>query len=181
MWEIYASENNQWANESIAIQEEDDTFFGPLTWNWTAYDVIFDIDIVDQPYNIPTYLPTWQTFPVISDGFPPYNWDILSAVDVQSLDKIFASNKVVLSEAYHLPDPNDAAYVEETEWSVLWFSDFVEPGQDPSEPVSDLYYPIIDSAADRVKVYDNEDEKEGEFVGIFALSIYWRDTIKDVS
>jgi hypothetical protein len=57
--------------------------------------------------------------------------------------------------------------------------DFVSPDQDPSEPVSDLYYPIIDSASQRVSVY--EDGTKGDFVGILALSIYWADTIKDLS
>jgi hypothetical protein len=172
-------ENNNWVNESIVVQEEDATFTGPITRNWTQDDVIHGDG--DQPYNISTYLPTWQTYPMISDGFPAYNWDLLSIVDARSLDAIFERNKAIFSEAYHLPDPNDAAYVEETYWSILWFADFVSPDQDPSEPVSDLYYPIIDSASQRVSVYDEDGTKEGDFVGILALLIYWADTIKDVS
>jgi hypothetical protein len=83
------------------------------------------------------------------------------------LDAILTQNKVVLSEAYHLPDLNNEAHVDETYWSILWFSDFVLPDQDPSEPVSDLYYPIIDSASQRVSVYDKDGTKEGDFVGIW--------------
>jgi hypothetical protein len=56
---------------------------------------------------------------MIADGFPAYNWDLLSILDTQSLDTIFARNKAVFSEAYHLPDPDDAAWVEETYWSIL--------------------------------------------------------------
>ena len=193
-WERYTSTHNSWVNESINIQAEDETFTGPINYTFATYDVVHDDWLNPLPYPGETnyteaksiLLPIWQAYPVVSstDGYPIYNWDVMSVLFNQSLVKTLDDQKVILSEAYHLPDLDDPDSVVETEISASWFSDYVDTSvQDPSEPISDLYYPIIDSANDHVQVYSEGEtrvKKDGNIVGILAMSIYWRDTITNI-
>jgi hypothetical protein len=184
-WESYTGENNYWVNETIAIQDNDSTYHGEVNYSWVEHNVIHN-DWGDMPYNRTTLLPQWQAYPVIpcSYGCPEYNWDVLGIVDIWSLEKLLDTGKVVFSEAYHLPDENDPVWMEETGWSIDWFANYVDVDQDPSEPVSDIYYPVFDNAAESVEVYDsqgNRTHEEGNLVAILANSIYWRSFIEDVS
>merc|ERR1740117_2032710 len=55
------------------------------------------------------------------------------------------------------------------------------------EPISDIFYPIISNANQHIDIgpydnnnnYDNDDNSDG-VVGIFSISIYWRDTIRNI-
>jgi hypothetical protein len=69
---------------------------------------------------------------------------------------------------------------EEEQWA-LYNKDFIPPNENPMEPVSDLYYPIINDV-DSVEVAGARDYNGSEhtFVGMLAASIYWRDLMKDI-
>jgi hypothetical protein len=184
-WEAYTGPNNYWVNESIAVQEKDSTYHGEVNYSWVEGNVIYN-DYGDQPYNRSILMPNWQVYPTIPCkwGCPIYNWDYLGISYLTALEETLDSGKVVFTEAYHLPDENDPASVEATSWSIEWFSDYVEPRQDPSEPISDIYYPVFDNAADQVEVFDSQGKKaneEGNVVAMMVMSIYWRDLIEDVS
>jgi hypothetical protein len=87
------------------------------------------------------------------------------------------------SQSYHLTDENDPTSVEEAFYSIEWFADYVEAGQDPSEPISDLLYPIFENAADQVEIFDsqgNRMDEDGNIVAMMIVSIYWRDLIEAV-
>jgi hypothetical protein len=102
-----------------------------------------------------------QSSLTLFSSFPaPYNWDILLAIDdIRVFESIFDSHRVQISQAYHLPDPNDPVAVERTEVDVDYFSDFVGPDQDPSEPASDIYYPILDT----IDAFTAENPKNEDF------------------
>ena len=113
-------------------------------------------------------------------------FSVLQISQNASLVKILQDQQVILSEAYPLPDIEDPEQVAEAEYYSNFFSDYVDATvQDPSEPISDIYVPIIDSAIDHVQVYGEKNggdiaKKEGNMVGIMAMSIYWKDTIKNI-
>jgi hypothetical protein len=74
----------------------------------------------------------------------------------------------------------DASEEEEEEWANF-NKDFIPPDENAMEPVSDLYYPIIDDV-DSVEVAGatGYNASEHTFVGMLAASIYWRDLMKDI-
>lgn len=55
-WEAYTKEHNYWVNESIAVQEKDDTFYGPIIWDYEVYDVIHGYDEIYVSNITPTRL-----------------------------------------------------------------------------------------------------------------------------
>jgi len=61
-----------------------------------------------------------------------------------------------------------------------WFKDYIDPGEEPMEPVSDIYYPIIDKI-DSVRIIDSTyRQEEHDVVGFLALSIYWLGFMKNI-
>lgn len=73
-----------------------------------------------------------------------FNWDLLSQTSPESILEAINSRRPVFSEAYNLPDPNDADAMAEYEAWTEWFSNYVRPGEDPSAPANDLHWPVID-------------------------------------
>jgi hypothetical protein len=180
-WENYTLEHNSWVNESLILHESDESYQGPINYNWTEFP---DLDSIVgsfgyRPYNYSTYLPQWQTYPVVTT-WNPYNWDLLSDSSFTSLEDDFGNHKVILAPAYQLPDPDDPVQVAETQAFTSFFADLVQPDQDPSQPVSDLYYPVIDSATSSVWTPSDPTDEKNKLVGIMALSIFWADAIKEV-
>ena len=75
-----------------------------------------------------------------------------------------------------LPDPKNEQEMAEHEAALSWVSGFVPPGQNPDEPVSDFYYPILDTT-DAIVI---KNPKAEALVAIFALTIYWRQMIENI-
>ena len=79
-FQAYTIENNAWVNESIAVQAQDDTYTGPIIWDFENWDVIHDYDefYKENPGEEGTnatgpYMPIWMSSPVIPT-YPVYNW-----------------------------------------------------------------------------------------------------------
>ena len=131
-------------------------------------------------------LPSWQTFPVINyPGAPAYNWDYLSATNVDAASKALDQHSIVISQAQLLPDPLDPVEVEEAELWAEWFSGFVQPGQPSDEPVSELLFPIFDElrsihAPSSNLSNENNDPTRNSVVGFFSTSMYWRDLVTGI-
>lgn len=67
-WEAYSLNNDYWVNESLAIQETWEGYYGPpidSLYGWEPAPAIVDLyDIL--PYNLSRiYLPLWQNFPIV--------------------------------------------------------------------------------------------------------------------
>jgi hypothetical protein len=83
-----------------------------------------------------------------------------------------------LTEAYLIAEPDDFALQAENEYNAEWIGDFLPPGEEPLEPVSDIYYPILEHYHE---VFNHANHvKDDDIVGLLSLSVYWRDFIRNI-
>ena len=107
----------------------------------------------------------------------------MSVVDLTSLPSLFETHKVSLEGAYLIAEPDDLEAIASNEFDGEWIADFLPPGEEPLEPVSDIYYPLVEDAADAFSLfgpdreYNASDHKLG---GVISLSIYWRDMLRNI-
>jgi hypothetical protein len=163
-WEAFSLEYAKWVNISMKIQESDPNYHGPVFYNWTAKGEIHH-DFFDIPQNVTRImLPTWQAYPVIP-RYPPFNWDLMSVQYDESIYKAMDNKEAVMSYAYNvITGTLNDFQIEEIEAFTDYYSDYVKPGVDPGEPISDLIYPLIDEL-DAVVL--NPDEVGQSSVGKF--------------
>lgn len=178
-WEAYSLQHGQaWVDENMDLMETDPNYHGPIYRDYHMNGVIHG-DFDDVPYNETTrhMLPTWQNYPVVAaDWSPPFNWDYLSVTYPEAMVAVLERGTATVSEAYLLPDPADEVAVAETELWVEWLAGFCQPDEDPSEPVSDIYFPYFDTT-EHVRIDPSVFEKP---VGMLTGSFYWRDLIKNI-
>ena len=75
-------------------------------------------------------------------------------------------------------DPESQA---ESEGWIDWFRGYISPDENAFEPVVDVYYPIINDISHvDVSKGNNYTGTSKDTVGIIAVSIYWRDFIRDI-
>jgi Adenylate and Guanylate cyclase catalytic domain len=75
-------------------------------------------------------------------------------------------------------DPKSQA---ESEGWIDWLSGYISPSENAFEPVVDIYYPIIDDILHvDVAKGNNFTITSNAIVGIIAVSIYWREFIRDI-
>lgn len=87
-----------------------------------------------------------------------------------------SQQRVVVSHFSNVPDLDDPFQVTEAEGTAGWASIFIDPADDPTEPMSAIYYPIID-AVDSIKI---DADKEQSVVGVLTFVIFWRELIKNI-
>jgi class 3 adenylate cyclase len=96
-------------------------------------------------------------------------------------DDVIAKHKPVITEAYLISYPDDLARIEEDLEDAKWIAPYLAPDVEPMEPVSDIFYPIMDNAHVRIGLMsDGYEPDERKVMAIFSLTVYWRDTIKDI-
>ena len=97
--------------------------------------------------------------------------------------------KIAISDVSNIPYPNDPDSERQSIGNNHFIKDYVGEGEDETEPFSDIFFPMLDYAADFVTIpRDDEettakpinDDGRGNFVGVFAMTFYWRDLIKDI-
>jgi hypothetical protein len=174
-FEAYMPQHNQWLDEGIRIQENDENYYGPIIHDYYTVDYIQDTWELPMP-QAEIYLPIWQVEPVIPI-WSPYGYDALAWSDNSSYVAILDRHKVLISEPWLLPDPNNEEEMAEHNETVAWISDYVSPGQNPDEPITDIYYPLLDTMIDEVTVQDPSQEN---MVGFVTLSVYWRQMLENV-
>jgi len=204
-WEAYSALHGPgWVEESLEVQEREGSFAGVfddlnLTKEDVMYwDVIHDYDEWEKDEEewglvglVPTdpgpFLPMWQTSPLIPVD-PPYNWDLLSAPMNITVLSTAMNHRVTITEAYLIAFPNDTESIEENIAEADWVSVYLTTDEDPMEPMSDIYVPILTEAADWISIAKHTDEfgesydKHHRHVagGILSASVYWRDLLKDI-
>jgi hypothetical protein len=113
-----------------------------------------------------------------------YNWDLLSDPDHTAIDTVFKKRQVSISRPYLIQVEGNDEINAANEGYAEWFKDFIQPGEEAMEPVSDIYYPVLANAADDVTVqrHDNasNETSSDNVVAILSLSVYWRDTLKNI-
>jgi hypothetical protein len=97
---------------------------------------------------------------------------------------VIDTHKVTITDAYLISYPDDEERLENDKEEAEWVSTYLLDGEEPMEPISDIYYPIITQANRQIEIHDghknDEHNDEHDVVGIFSLSVYWRDTIKNI-
>lgn len=69
--------------------------------------------------------------------------------------------------------------IEAQGW-IEWFSQFIAVGDDPYEPVMDIFYPIINDISEvKIAGTDEYDAKNHSLVGVLAATVYWRNIIRN--
>jgi hypothetical protein len=69
----------------------------------------------------------------------------------------------------------------ESEGWVEWLQDYINPSDNAFEPVVDVYYPIINDLSHiDISNGNNYTLTNKTIVGIIAVSIYWRELIRDI-
>jgi hypothetical protein len=126
---------------------------------------------ITEPY----YLPTWQAVPVVP-RYPAYNWDLLA--DPSTDTSIFNTSRVSITPAYLIYVEGNDELNERNEIEADWFKDYLLPGEEPMEPVSDIFYPVLANAADHVSTRNKTGSNN--VVAILALSVYWRNELKNI-
>jgi hypothetical protein len=165
------------------VQKTDENFEGKIVTDFLTRGDIHDSTGSADPYDAPgPYLPKWQHAPVIPI-YEPYNWDAMTFAGLaKSLDAVIGDRKIAISDVSNIPYPNDAESERQAIGNNNFIKDFVGEGEDETEPFSDIYFPIVKYAADFVTIPKNEifPHDLSTFVGVFAMTFYWRDLIKEI-
>jgi hypothetical protein len=139
-WEKYSVANDGWVNECILTQINglNDTFFGTVSEKRDIHDYInYGYDTPASERNV--YFPSWQGYPVTSEVFPPYNFDIWG-IPFESAQKAVETHQASISQSYLLPNPSDPVVSEYDTLVSRWFSNFLPPDRNSYKPVIDIYY-----------------------------------------
>jgi len=202
-WEAYAPLHTDWIQESYDVQNRNQKYTGPhidqdyIDENYFGhYDLIHGYDEVGFGGNNTNgvqhegvHLPFWQCTPLIPI-YPLYNWDLTTAVFKPPYQAVLDTHLVTITEPYMIAETWDHDKIAENEDEAAWLVDFLEPGEEPMEPISDIYYPVIVEALNnvnhRAEDYKNTtdeysvDPKVNKLGAILSQSIYWRDTLHDL-
>jgi hypothetical protein len=102
-------------------------------------------------------------------------------------EKVLKNGRVLIKEAYLIPPYSDPVVAAEMNLAADWLRDYISLDQEVMEPVSSIYYPILDSMKQAVQVGGHakgSDHAADDHVvgsrGLVALTIYWRDTINGI-
>jgi class 3 adenylate cyclase len=179
-WEQYSLLNDAWVEESINVQARNKNYNGPILTEYETLGIIHNnFGLVAQSVPGP-YGPSWQSSPVVP-YYAPYNWDGLGGGDGNgdaAIQHCLDTRRVIIGESGNLPDdPNDPDQVANAAENSDWASAFIGEDEDENEPFSSLLYPIINSIND---VTIDPDVVEQPAVGVFSLSFFWRDLLKNL-
>ena len=175
IWEAYTESHDHWVDESLEVQEFDDSFKGELIKDWSGNNHIHYHTIGDLPENeTGPFLPTWETAPVVpKNHFSPYNWDVYKD-NQAAMDEVVFNRRVVLALPYNLP-PEGETFLTMEDNSAQWAAGLVGDSENPLEPFFPIYYPIVQNAHTRVNVADASNATNGDnaVVGVLALTMFW--------
>ena len=169
-WEAYSVTHDAWVNQTLQVQAKDVDFQGTLVKEWPIQGKIHGnqgIHEGDGPY-----FPTWESYPSVP-VFAAYNWDIRLHYP-EEVDTVMQTKQAVLGKTDNLPPSgNREDYSAQT---VQWVQGHASPDQDPTEPLGIIYYPILERNEMDVEV----DLENSELVGIFVVTLFWKDIINDI-
>ena len=111
--------------------------------------------------------------------------DLSTAVFKDPWYGVVDEHLVTITEPYMIAHPWDTEKIKENENEAQWLGDYLGPGDNALEPVSDIYYPLIPSMLDNVFFreeypslsYKKEDHQLGAYL---ALSMHWGKALTDL-
>jgi signal transduction histidine kinase/ActR/RegA family two-component response regulator len=176
-WQNYTVQHDEWVQEGLEVQASDARYHGPYNGSIVSeHETNGEIHDNYGPSQGPgPFLPQWQTAPVGSK-YAPYNWDGASYdILASALPELFESRRVVMSKAFNLPDLDDPVSIAATEFSTAWVKDYISLDEDPTEPASDLFYPIIATDDD-----DGGGNSGDKVVGVISICFFFRKFIENI-
>jgi len=178
-WEDYSYKNDGWVSESIELQKGDPLFNGKIIEEYQK-SPIHAIEVLEEPLRSEGYAPLWQGTPVVPYN-PPYNWDGYSYEALTDALPHLLDLQVVVSKVSNLkPDLNDPEQVETYNELVGWIKDFIQDDEDPTEPFSEIEYPIVEDANKALNLRADGETKTHRVVGVFTVSFFWRHLLSDI-
>ena len=187
-WSDYTRTHDQWVNESLEIQRNDPTFNGVRidTYNggFSPLDLNSQPPLNQQGY--PIYFPKWQSSPLVP-FWGPYNWDLNNfQTFYDTVLPELLQHKAVVAPASNVPLEDTAAAREDAQSNIDWFQNLLDgTHQNASSPASDLFYPILNYAAEAVAYNTthhhmvNEDPTD-DVMGVISLTFFWKDLLEDI-
>jgi hypothetical protein len=102
----------------------------------------------------------------------------IEAMNMSAPEALLKSHKVIITDAWMISYPNDTERMQEDLESASWFQGYLPPNTSIVEPVSGIFYPILEKAYQNIKPLNSLQDEN--LVGFFSLTIYWRDTIRNI-
>lgn len=151
-----------WVQENLRLQKKDPGFHGTqLEFEDYTLAPIFGYEGVGVA-NKTEFYPNWQAYPSSISILPPFNLDVSSALEIN-----YGSKYAHISGVRNMGSDGDTYN--------FWLREVVGT-HDPTEPVSEVQYPIFDNAMESVVLGD----EGGHMVGFLFVTFYWRDYLIDV-
>ena len=182
-WETFAQNNDQWVEEAMRVQAKNPHYHGPMvdpeTTHYTRSPVIWRNEGPEPPDAEGPFLPSWLGSPVIPSEYPPYNWNALAyEAFANGLMYSMETQSVVVTPVANQADPKDAPAVAQAAVTSDWAIPYLDNDEDPKEPFSDIYYPVLENTGEHVVL--NEGRINTTSLGAVAFSFYWRHTLKNI-
>jgi hypothetical protein len=195
-WEAYsAREGRKWAQDSIDYLRHNNLFHDVFEARNVTDESVVYLDFVhdysawgvENPQGLPSdhpgpMLPMWQSAPLVPTS-PVYNWDLATVAGNESVLHCITTHQTAVSRAYMVASENDdpAIKIENEAWAD-YFSNYISPNEEPMEPLSDFYYPMVPDMLDEraLSLDPDYDPAQHQIVGIMSQSVYWRDLIKGI-
>ncbi|KAG7359347.1 adenylate/guanylate cyclase, partial [Nitzschia inconspicua] len=179
MWEdSYVGENEWWVQEGIDIQRSDPAFDGDISCPDYVPNGDTSIWYGDNvPFNDAPYVPSWQSYPVLSFGDnPPYNTNmIMSPKRGSAIKAAMNSHEVTISRVLNKVDPDEPTSPFYVRAVNEWNARHVETDGEAEEPLVQFLYPILVDNADTNQVKMNQLHPDNStVVAIMATSFFWK-------
>ncbi|CAB9512443.1 Receptor-type guanylate cyclase gcy [Seminavis robusta] len=178
-WEEYSGKHAaEWIDESIRVQSQDPTYHGYPVANWTGLPVIHTLNgPMEYNTNTELHIPKWTTSPIVPQPWSQYNYDVYNDINLHgACNAVLEKRTVVIAKSLNLPDLNNPVEVAIAEATAAWTKAFIGDTEDPTEPLSGYYYPVLEGASDNVVL----NHKQENVLGIVIVAVWWRDLIRDI-
>ena len=184
-WEEYSVENDSWERDGLDIQTRDKNYHGKVHPRDVPYPLRRSIhDSNGDKTGSGPFLPAWQSYPV-SPVFPLYNYDASSLSPLGSvLPQVLEDKRVVISRVLNQASSNGREELREVEVTNNWAKEYISESEDATEPMSDIFFPILAEAPDDVTIFEDSAKdwalRNQTVVGVLSMHFYWRDFIKGI-
>ncbi|CAB9528578.1 Receptor-type guanylate cyclase gcy [Seminavis robusta] len=179
-WQRFVSENLEWIEEGKAVQAKDPEWIHPSDFDLNvSYEVFGYLGAVNhsQPTEyFNNFAPVWQQYPITP--WLATNWDDLQdpAYGLPVVDAVENRRVGMIPSFNVVRDPDDEANVATATFWKGWAEQYIGPGDDPSEPISSILYPMYDTLE---SIYTEPEECEMP-VGMMQVTVFFKDTIRDI-
>lgn len=192
-WQNYTMKHNDWIDESLDVMEQDPDWKGDIVRNYKVVDEIHGYvnpgvtseigPIVNPTAYRSNYLARRQQHPTVppkpdDQQNIPYNWDTWQMPPVAAaISHPVEHQQVVVAPVGNIiSNSSDRYQVIMAGASQRWATPFIPPGDDASEPISMIVYPIYD-AVETVRFDGSQAQSP---VGVLNFGLFWRELIRDV-